>query len=184
MNAPQSELKTETPPETVPPSPPDNPMNDSAVQALLQDPIGFVQQIVETEAQKHLYSLKEEAELNGAISSFRKAHPEFDKFRDMILPEVARLIQSDEDGHIAPWTSLLEKALENVKTALAETVKQEVKTMQQNAPQPPFVEGKSNRVQPELPPSFTQEQIRNMSMAEFLKNEAAIDDALRNGRIK
>lgn len=149
----------------------------------VQDPAGFVRQLVEEEAVKHLARLKEEAELRGALNVFRRNHPEFARFEPLIMQEVVALIQNDPDGHIDPWDTLLEKAMKNFKQKFQEMLKDGSLKPDIENQQPPFVEGSGNRIPQELPPRFSREQIANMSMSEYLKNEAAIDAALRNQRI-
>jgi len=46
------------------------------------------------------------------------------------------------------------------------------------------MESAGNRIPTELPATFTRAQIAGMSMQDFLKNEAAINDALKNNRIQ
>jgi hypothetical protein len=162
--------------------PPTDLPNQQAVEALLRDPAGFIRSIVDEAAQNHLATLKEEAELRGAINAFRKTHPEFERFEPFIMQEVVHLIQNDEDGAIAPWDQLLEKASETFKQKFQETMKGQI--MPNDNPQPPAIEGTAQRMLPEAAPSFTREQIANMSMEEFMKNETAINHALQNQRIR
>jgi hypothetical protein len=46
------------------------------------------------------------------------------------------------------------------------------------------MEAATNRSAPDLPPSFTREQIAGMSLSDFLKQEAAINAALKEGRVR
>jgi hypothetical protein len=149
----------------------------------VQDPAGFIRQLIEEEAVKHLSRLKEEAELRGALNVFRRNNPDFARFEPMILQEVVSLIQNDPDGHIDPWDTLLEKAMKNFSQKFQAMLKDGGIKPEIENQQPPFVEGSGNRIPKELPPTFTREQIARMSLDEYLKNEAAIDAALRNQRI-
>lgn len=159
-----------------------------ALDLMIKDPVGFVQQIVASTTEKHLADLKEQAELRGALNAFRKAHPEAARFEPFILQEVISLIQNDPDGVIDPWDKLLAKGLENFRQKFTATVNEEFAKGEtagtENMPQAPFVEGAANRIMPEAPPSFTRAQIAAMSRSDFLKNEAAINEALKNNRIK
>ncbi len=164
---------------------------EAMVEALLMDPVGFVQRIVESSAQNHLANLKDEAELNGAIRSARKAHPEFERFESFILQEVAELIKTDEDGVIEPWHDLLEKGFNQFQSKFQEMVKQRPELLKAGANDSTagknakaFVEGGTTRTSPEPLPSFTREQIANMSINEFLANEQAIEKALKLKRIR
>ncbi len=153
-----------------------------ALELLVQNPVSFVRKIVDDAARMHLWNLKEEAELRGAVNVMRKAHPEFERFQSLIMQEAATLIQEDPDGVIDPWDKLLKKALESFKKKFQETVKESLPALQ--PAEPPFVEGSGNRVLPEQPLSFTRAQIERMSLEDFLKNEAAINQALQEKRIR
>lgn len=154
-----------------------------ALKALMQNPVGFVQQIVSQTTESALADLKDQAELRGALNMFRKAHPEFSRFESFILQEVVALIENDPDGVIDPWDKLLEKAMSNFQRKFQETVKQE-SIKRDSLAEPPFVEGAANRVIPEAQPAFSRDQIARMSLDEFLKNEASINEALKNNRIR
>jgi hypothetical protein len=155
-----------------------------AMELLLQDPIGFIQKIVDEAADHHLTDLKEQAELNGALSAFRKIHPEFQRFEPFIVQEAGELLKHDDTLANEDWPQILEKAMENFKQKFSQTVQENQLSAQTPAPRPPYVEGSSNRIAPENPANFTREQIGKMSMQDFLKNESAINDALRNNRIR
>jgi len=159
-----------------------------ALELLMQNPVSFIQQLINRSAESYLADLKEEAELRGALHAFRKANPDIGQFEPFILQEVARLIQTDPDGIIDPWHILLEKAKTGFSKNFQDMLESEAmkKRLQptENTTEPPFMEGAANRVLTEMPPSFTREQIANMSLADFLKHETAINDALANKRIR
>jgi hypothetical protein len=154
-----------------------------SLKALMQNPVGFVQQIVAQTTESALADLKDQAELRGALNMFRKAHPEFSRFESFILQEVVSLIETDPDGVIDPWDKLLEKAMKNFQRKFQETVNQEA-IKRDSLSEPPFMEGSANRVIPEPQPAFSRDQIARMSLDEFLKNEAFINEALKNNRIR
>lgn len=155
-----------------------------ALALFTQDPVGFIQQIVGEAATQHLADLKEQAELNGAMSAFRKLHPDFQRFEPFIVQEAAELLQHDDSLGTEPWSKILEKAMENFKQKFSQSIQESQMTDKLPAQTPPYVEGGTNRVMPEAPANFTREQIGRMSMKDFLKNEAAINEALKNNRIK
>jgi hypothetical protein len=159
---------------------------EAARDALMADPVGFVRAIVDAAAKVHLTDLKEQAELRGALLAFRRANPEFAKFEAYVLPLVAELIQTDPDGVIDPWQTLLEKAFSQFKARFSETLKNtpELLASQAKSVRPDsLLEGNANRIQPEAQPNFTREQIARMSLDEFIRNEKAINQALKQGRI-
>lgn len=177
----------ENPPLPLPTSQNLDPASLSTQQALAlfsQDPVGFIQKIVNDAAGYHLAALKEQAELHGAISAFRQAHPEFQRFSKFILQEAANLLQRDDSVATDSWNQILEKAMDNFKQKLEQTIQENPSAMSQNDQNPPYIEGAGNRSAVEVPPSFTRAQIGKMSMQDFLKNEAAINDALKNNRIQ
>jgi hypothetical protein len=74
--------------------------------------------------------------------------------------------------------------MNNFKQKFADTVKNVSLQADTIPQQPPSIEAATNRAKPDLPPSFTREQIAGMSLNDFLKQEAAINAALKEGRIR
>jgi hypothetical protein len=164
--------------ETLPPA--------QALELFITDPFAFVRQIVEDAAKTHLSDLKEEAELKNALSAFRKKSSEFQRFEPFILQEVVTLLKEDPEGSTASWETLLEKAtvIFGQKFEATLQAKMENEDAQTNkAIAPPHMEAAANRAPITEPPSFTRKQIANMSLPEFLKKEAAINEAIQNNRI-
>ncbi|MEM0952478.1 MAG: hypothetical protein AAGI66_10120 [Cyanobacteria bacterium P01_H01_bin.74] len=164
------------------------------LEKLFADPVGFVQAIatatVDSSAEKYLADLKEEAELKAAIHGFQKQYPEFERFRPFILQEVAHIIEYDADGHIDPWETLLEKAGKRFQAKLKQELSQskpsgsamQTGLMAQATP-PPQIESAGAKQPQKAAPAFSRKAIANMSLAEFLANEADIDAALQGKRI-
>lgn len=157
-----------------------------ALAALQADPVRFVQRVVSDATGKHLALMKEEAEMQGALNVFLKANPDAGRFLPFILQEVRTLIANDDDGAIDPWETLLNKGLAQFREKFKETLKKQPELLEQAAAQSelPYQEGKANRVPQPLPPSFTRDQIANMSLEAFLENESAINEALKSNRIR
>lgn len=160
-----------------------------AGQLLMSDPVTFINALIEHAASRHLSDLKEEAELRGALNVFRRAHPEAAQFEPLIMQEVADIIQNDDDGVIDPWDKLLEKGIKRFEEKFRQrvqadpTLKAAARKMA-DASQAAHVEGSHTRKAPKTPPSFTRDQIGRMSMDEFIAQEEAINEALRNRRIR
>ena len=74
--------------------------------------------------------------------------------------------------------------MEYFKQKFSQTIQENQLSTNATAQNPPHVEGAANRVTAENPTNFTREQIGKMSMQDFLKNESAINDALKNNRIR
>ncbi|MGE0200343.1 MAG: hypothetical protein AB7P76_05175 [Candidatus Melainabacteria bacterium] len=160
---------------------------EEALRLFQRDPVGFIHSIVEMSAERHLSDLKEKAELNGALNVFRKAHPEVAAFEPFILQEVADLIRNDDDGVIAPWHTLLEDGLARFQEKFQTFIREnpDFRSAGQAATgEVPYMEGASARQASEPEARFTRAQIAGMSLKEFLKNEAAINEALKNNRIQ
>lgn len=184
-----SPMPAAMPPEVDMASPSDlqNLPPQQAVELLLTDPVGFVKSIVDSAAKVHLSDLKEEAELRGILAAFRKNNPDYARFEPFILQEVVLLLEQDPDAATDPWDKLLEKATDAFKQKFSQVVEEEKQKKEHSAlplSEPPYVEGAANRTVQPTPSHFTREQIARMSMAEFLANEAAINDALTHNRIQ
>jgi len=157
---------------------------EKAMALFSENPVGFIQTVIDTEAAKHLATLKEQAELDAALKTFKQSQPEFERFQPFIMHEAVKLLQTDTSVANDSWPQIFEKASRNFKQTLAQTVQEGKLGMNPDQSQPPHVEGSSNRQATEAPASFTRAQIAKMSMADFLKNESAINEALKNNRIQ
>ena len=161
---------------------------EDALAALNGNPVGFIRDVVDKAALEHLQRLKEEAELEGALRTFRKAHPDARQFEPFIMQEVADLIQNDDDGVIDPWHKLLEKGLEVFKKKFKATLKNDPGLLEKQADETPEtvmqMEGRNNRTLPKATASFTRDQIAKMSLSEFVAQEEAINEALKSKRIR
>jgi hypothetical protein len=163
-----------------------------ALQVAEQVAAQVAQQAVDTtftdEMSLQLSTLKDEAELRGALRVFRKEYPDAIAFEPFILKEVANIIENDDDGILAPWDELLAMAYKSFQGKFKDAIKNETiaKPMvpSDKASMPPHIEGSTQRSMPETLPSFTRKQISRMTPAEFAKHEAAIESAMKHGRIK
>ncbi|WP_373531902.1 hypothetical protein [Vampirovibrio sp.] len=162
-----------------------------ALELLIADPFAFVRQIVADAAQTHLADLKEEAELKSALNAFRKKSPEFKRFEPFILQEVVTLLREDPEGGTASWEELIEQGMALFQQKFQATLQAQQdealeagETGKQSRLQAPHIEAAGKRAMPTMPSSFTRQQIAGMSMGEFLKNEAAINEAMKNNRVR
>lgn len=165
--------------ETLPPA--------QALELFITDPFAFVRQIVDDAAKMHLSDLKEEAELKNALNAFRKKSSEFQRFEPFILQEVVTLLKEDPEGSSASWETLLEKATVIFGQKFEATLQAKLENGNENPGklvEPPYIESAANRAPIAEPASFTRKQIANMSLPEFLKKEAAINEAIQNNRIR
>ncbi|WMU93398.1 hypothetical protein EMOOHJMP_00205 [Microcystis phage MaAM05] len=162
---------------------------NQALELFVSDPFSFVQQIVEDAAKSHLADLKEEAELKSALNGFRKKSPEFARFEPFILQEVVTLLREDPDGGTDQWETLLEKGLAIFSQKFQDTLKEKLNASDSekntsNPNQTPYMEAATRRQTPTEPLRFSRQQIAQMSLPEFLKHEAAINEALKNNRVQ
>lgn len=167
-----------------------------AREAFEQDPVGFVTRIVDQLATLHLQNLKEQVELQAALQALRQSQPEFRQFEPFILQELAHLIQSDEDGILDPWPQLLNRATTRFRERFQQLAKQQPELIKpllnaaaatQDTPPSavyPYLEQPGNRQPLPADPSFSRQQIKRMSLDEFLAQEDAINQAMRQNRIK
>jgi hypothetical protein len=159
-----------------------------ALELFAADPFAFIQQIVADAAQTHLADLKEEAELKSALNTFRKKSPEFKRFEPFILQEVVTLLREDPDGGTASWEQLIEKGMslfqQKFQATLQAQQNESAETEKPSQSQAPHIEAAAKRALPAQPANFSRQQIAGMSMAEFLKNEAAINEAMKNNLVR
>jgi hypothetical protein len=161
---------------------------EQAMESLKADPVGFIRQVVDAAAEQHLTTLRDEAELQGVIRMMRMKHPEFLQFQPFILQETAELIKNDKDGVIDPWPVLLEKGMaafrEKFLAMAREYPERFLMGDETDMAALRGTEGAANRERTPEPPKFNREQIQRMSLEEFMANEAAINEALRQNRIR
>lgn len=151
------------------------------------NPVAFVRKVVDVAALDHLQRLKEESELRGALTSFRNAHPDSLRFEPFILQEVAELIQNDASVSSASWSTLLEKGLARFREKFKAALKDNPDLTGQEQPNDGSIgqmENAGNRKLPKATPAYTRKQIGNMSLPEFIAQEEAINEALKNNRIR
>ncbi|MEB3207075.1 MAG: hypothetical protein VKK59_07000 [Vampirovibrionales bacterium] len=169
---------------------PDN-LKNQDIQAMREafnaDPVGFIKGIIAQEAEGHLAklseTLSESAQIQQTVLALRKHNAEFAQFEPYILQEVAHLVQNDPDGVLEPWPVLFDKAMANFKAnfqkIMAEKAPEASKSQQAGLQMEPA----GNRDGASRPQHFTRNQIAQMSLDEYLRNEPAIGEALKAGRI-
>lgn len=205
-----SELKTEQSKDHVVKQPDEQPLNNreqlenqseandlalveelfasNPVEAIVMIAADVATEIVEQRLNNQLSTLKDEAELRGALAAFRKANPDVGEFEPFILQELAELIKQDPKAAEASWQELLEQGLSQFKEKFRATVsehhpKQAESALSSSSKQPYMESGKPRKL-PEGMPQFTRQQIAKMSPEEFASNEAAIELAMKHGRIR
>lgn len=160
---------------------------EALVNEFYADPVGFVQAVVDASAQQHLSTLRDEVELRAAMNAFWKKHADAKQFEPYVMQALGHVIATDEDGRLGPWDELLEKALELFQSQFGDMVKNhpDLQALNKAGVSPSAsIESAQRRAMPKGAPSFTRKQIANMSPDEFAKNESAIEQAMRMGRIK
>lgn len=166
------------------------------IEAIVMIAADVANELIEERLGNQLSTLKDEAELRGALVAFRKMNPDGGEFEPFVLQEVANILQGEQgDDHANDdWQDLLSMGLKAFQSKLRETVSQQhpssdneedaSKTTEAMLAKTPFMEGGKARKMPEAMPHFTRQQIAAMSPDEFLKNESAIELAMKHGRIR
>jgi len=154
-----------------------------AGQALMADPIGVITSIIGELANDHLMLAAQQLELQAALEVARRSQPDFNRFEPMILQEMSSLIANDEDGVLDPWPELIQRASERFASKLQAMLKQHPELAQATNTPIPYMEGADPRPMAAAKPNYTRKAIESMSLEEFLTNEEAINNALRNNRI-
>lgn len=174
----------------------DSPMSpQEALRQFEQNPIGFIQGVIDQVAGQHLDTMREQIELQSALFFARKHDADFQRFEPYILQELARLIQNDEDGILDPWPDLIERAKDQFRqkfVQLAQSNPHQLQELLQVGKSPAgggttgtaYQEKATNRRSVVEPGSFSRKAIASMSMDEFLEQEEAINQALRDQRIR
>jgi hypothetical protein len=166
---------------------------EEALQLFNNDPIGFINEVVSGLIDYHSGSLSEQMALQNALMVAQKTIPEFRQFEPYILKELADLIASDSDGILEPWPIMIEKAVAAFKERFAQMAKDDQALTQElmgklahqsSSAQPISLEASGTRTPVEVKPHFTRKDISSMSMEEFLTNESAINQALKERRVK
>lgn len=154
---------------------------------MLEDPETYLVELMSKVAQRELQLMREEIELKSALRQARQKHPEFKDFESYVLQEIVSLLDEDAELDKLPWDDVLDKGFERLQQKFKSAVhknpeqftvdsKQEVKKA--------YMEGQASRKPQPMLPSFSRDDIGKMSLQEFTKNEAAINEALKNNRIR
>jgi hypothetical protein len=167
---------------------------EEALALFSKDPIGFINEVVSGLIDYHSGSLTEQMALQNALLIAQKTIPEFKQFEPYILKELADLITNDEDGVLDPWPVMIDRAVTAFKKRFSQMVEQDPgltaqwlnqeNSIENRSAKPTGIEPNGARTQPAVQPQFTRKAISQMSMEEFLANESAINQALKERRVK
>lgn len=163
------------------------PSMEEIFQHLMDDPEGYLRELMNNVAQKELQLLREELELKSALQLAQQKYPEFKSFQQHILQELMGLVDEDPDAVSLPWPDLLDRGYERLQARFQEAMQNLPEQLAQATAEDvgkAFVEGNAPRRPQPLVPSYTRQDIARMSLQEFLENEAAINEALKNNRIR
>lgn len=163
------------------------PTTEDVFKRMVEDPEGYLSELMGRVLQHEVQLMREEMELQSALRFARQKHPEFKSFENYILQELMSLLDSDPAVEKLSWEDMIDKAFnrlqEKFKTAVQKNPEQftvdsvdEVKKA--------FMEGGTSRKPLPKPASFNRKEIANMSLEDFIRQEAAIDEALRSNRIR
>lgn len=160
-----------------------------------KDPVSFMLDLINAYFVLHSTAFQQSAEFQAALLALRQHDPAFVYYQQAILQEARAIVEQngtpedpEGDGLVDNWITLLLKAKANVEARLQhsgmETPKNNL-TVETTATPPGTVLESSQKAKPkEAKKTFTRQQIAKMSREEYLKNETAIKQALKEGRIQ
>jgi hypothetical protein len=159
-----------------------------------QNPVAFMMDLMNAYFTLHVSAMQQGSEFQAAIHALQQHDPAFVHYLQPILQEVRSIVDKqgnptdpEGDGLTDNWITLLLKAKANVEAKLQQgggnnpTLSTETDSPKAKGV---VLEGSKNTSPKEVKPSFTRQQIAQMSPAEYLKHEVAIKQALKEGRIK
>jgi hypothetical protein len=168
--------------------PDDATLQHEAERAFRENPVAFIRQEIRQAVEATILSANEDGQARVAMEELARQNPGAAEFMPLIIAEVKDIIANDDDGVLAPWPQLFQQGLERLTLKLEKqlkggtTLKEATPTA---VPKSPFVEagtlptgGKS------APPPITRDSIARMSLEEFMRHEASIKQAFRNGQVK
>ena len=160
-----------------------------------KDPVAFMLDLINAYFTLHVAAMQQGSEFQAAMHALQQHDPAFVYYQKAILQEARAIVDQqgvptdpEGDGLTDNWITLLLKAKANVEAKLQEGGSSDIKPNGGQTPPPSTgglaLEGSKNTKPKEAKPSFTRQQIAQMSPADYLKNEVAIKQALKEGRIK
>jgi len=158
-----------------------------------QNPVAFMMDLMNAYFTLHVSAMQQGSEFQAAIHALQQHDPAFVHYLQPIIQEVRSIVDKqgnptdpEGDGLTDNWITLLLKAKANVEAKLQQGGKDPTPTPQPDSTKVTGVvlEGSKNTRPKEVKPSFTRQQIAQMSPADYLKHEVAIKQALKEGRIK
>ena len=158
-----------------------------------QNPVAFMMDLMNAYFTLHVSAMQQGSEFQAAIHALQQHDPAFVHYLQPIIQELRAIVDKqgnptdpEGDGLTDNWITLLLKAKANVEAKLQQGGKDPTATPPTDSPKAKGVvlEGSKNTSPKEVKPSFTRQQIAQMSNAEYLKHEVAIKQALKEGRIK
>ncbi len=164
--------------------------NNDALEAIFQrmmtDPEGYLSELIGQVMQHELMLIREEAALKSALNYAQKRYPEFKSFEKYIMKELSDLLQNNPETDSLSWDELLDKGVEQMQARLQEAMKQGGDPSGDSPAESAkaYFEGQASRQPQPAAATFTRDQIAKMSLSDFMANESAINDALRNNRIR
>lgn len=159
-----------------------------------QNPVAFMMDLMNAYFTLHVSAMQQGGEFQAAIHALQQHDPAFVHYLQPIIQELRAIVDKqgnptdpEGDGLTDNWITLLLKAKANVEAKLQQgggnnpTLSTQTDSSKAKGV---VLEGSKNTSPKEVKPSFTRQQIAQMSPADYLKHEVAIKQALKEGRIK
>jgi len=167
-----------------------------ALKLFEKDPVTFMLDLINAYFVLHSTAFQQSVEFQAALLALRQHDPAFVYYQQAILQEARAIVEQngspedpEGDGLVDNWITLLLKAKANVEAHLQNGGMEDPKTLMMTdttvTPPPGIALESSQKAKPkEAKKTITRQQIAKMSREEYLKNETAIKQALKEGRIQ
>lgn len=156
--------------------------NEALWQSFMADPEGYLKSAITSVIQQEITLLREEMQLKNALAVARQRYPELAKLENYLMQEIIALLESDPNGEAQSWDDLVEKSVAQLGGKFKAVAGQPPTTTP--SPFNALMESASVRQAEPEAPEFSREQLAKMSLPEFLQHEAAINEAMRQKRIR
>jgi hypothetical protein len=157
---------------------------DDIFRQMVQDPEGYLSGVMQRVAQQELHLLREEMAFQSAMAMARQKYPELASFEPYVVQEIMTVLQNETESVQLDWDRLIERGIKEIQGRVRKMAGEGVISTSPLAPTQAHVESATARKPQPVSPQFSRETIGRMSLDEFLKQEVAINEALKHNRIK
>lgn len=156
--------------------------NEAIWQSFMSDPEGYLKSAITSVIQQEMVLLREEMQLKNALAMARQRYPELAKLENYLMQEIIAILESNPDSEAQSWDDLVEKSLTQLGGKFKAVAGQAA--VNPTNPVNTLMETAGVRQPQAVVPEFSREQLAKMTLQEFLQNETAINEAMRQNRIR